>query len=180
MAHAFKLAVLVPLFAFAIAHAADTAHSVTTTIRFDSGPLTMVLSAHHIDFTSNEAPATQIGGKGVLPRKCVLTGHARISIADDDVVIVADKLEFDTQGGSSLPTSIKGTGACKWIDGEYTISADKFEVANGDASRFAFAGNAVLIRGTGDSRVRLAAEKFTLVDGRFVGEGKVVVDPIEP
>ncbi len=147
------------------------------TIRFRSGSLTMLLSARHVDFSANDPPKDQSGGKGVLPRRCLLEGDARISIADDDVVIVADRLEFQTQGNTGLPTTIKGTGACKWTDSDYTISADRFEVVNGENGKAVFTGNAAFIQRDGTALTRVSADKFTLRDGNFVGEDDVRVSP---
>lgn len=171
------LAATLSVVTITLASAEDDSNLVK--MRFDRGRLSIAISANDIDFSGNNPPKDHINGKSFLPRRCVLEGEASMSIAHD-IVIRADRLSFRSDGTEGIPTSIKAVGNCKWTDSEYEISADRFELVGGLEGRLVFSGNAVLVHGGEDANTRLSAESFTVRDGKIMGSGSVIFEPIAP
>ena len=81
-------------------------------IRMDS----VTFSANSLRVLDSKAAERNEATSQETPGILVLEGEARCSIAEGDVVIVADTLHVELDGPDS--TSIAGFGGCEYVDGE--------------------------------------------------------------
>lgn len=159
---------------------AEGPHGLTK-IQIDSGPLSLVLSGKKVHLSSNEPFTEQKDGAGVLPRKCVLEGDARFSLADDDFVVTANRIEFESDGGEFPFSEIVGIGDCEISsqEGDFVWKAESFRLnllAAKNEERLVMTGHAVVTFDDGDDRVTIEADSIVSTNETdFIPSGRTAI-----
>lgn len=123
-------------------------------LQFDS----MEFSGNALRFVNDRADDGK-NEAGKLPRRFMLEGESRFSIADGDVVIVADNISVVTDG--SEPISITADGSCEYADGGgegVKATADRIKFGRSEMS---FEGK---VRFEGEQGITIRADSVNVME----------------